>query len=52
MIGRDGHIKNAVDLQCEDGDAAEAQAKQFVDGCDIELWQGGRQIAVFENQPR
>ena len=51
MIGRDGHIPSAVDLQCDNDGEAEAQAEQFCRGCDVELWQGGRQIAVFENRP-
>jgi hypothetical protein len=51
IIGGDGHIASAVDLQCEHEEAAKALARQLVDGHDVELWQGGRQIAVFESKP-
>jgi hypothetical protein len=48
-IGWDGHILSAIDLHCADDDAAKERARQLVDGHDIELWQGGRQVAVFES---
>jgi hypothetical protein len=48
LLDPEGHIKRAVDIDCENDRAAEAQAKQLVDGCDVELWQGGRRIALFE----
>ena len=31
--------------------ASEEQAKQLVDGHDVELWQRDRKIAIFERQP-
>ncbi len=40
IIGPDGHIKRRVDLICKDESAAQEQAKQLVDGHDVELWQG------------
>lgn len=52
LLDPDGHIKRAVDLDCENDRAAEAQAKQLVDHCDVELWQGGRRIALFEPPKR
>ncbi len=51
VIGDDGHIVSAVDLQCEHEDAAKALTAQLVDGHAVELWQGGRQIAVFASKP-
>jgi hypothetical protein len=48
LIDDDGHIKKAVDLECENDDQAKKQAQQFVDSCSVELWQGGRQIAVLD----
>ena len=48
LIGSDGHIKKVIDLQCEDDDEARTQANQVADGCVVELWQSGRQIAVIE----
>jgi hypothetical protein len=47
LIGPDGHIKSRFDLICEHEEAAREQAKQLVDGHDVELWQLGRQIATF-----
>jgi DNA end-binding protein Ku len=31
--------------------SAKEQAKQLVDGHDVELWQRDRKIAIFERQP-
>jgi hypothetical protein len=50
LIGPDGHIQYRVDLLCADDDAAKEQAKQLVDGHDVELWQLDRQIATFKYQ--
>jgi hypothetical protein len=47
IIGPDGHIQSRVDLICEDESAAQEQAKQLVDGHDVELWQGARKLARF-----
>jgi len=47
VIGDDGHFIRAVHLVCSDDSAALAQAKQLVDGHDIELWQGDRKLATF-----
>jgi hypothetical protein len=51
IIGEDGHIVSAVDLQCEQEDVATALAGQLVNGRCVELWQGGGQIALFESRP-
>jgi hypothetical protein len=48
VMGPDGHILNRIDLICEDDDAAKEQAKDFVDGHDIELWYLDRKIAEFK----
>jgi hypothetical protein len=50
IIGPDGHILRRVDLFCADDDAAKDQAKQLVDGHDVELWQLGRRIAEFKHE--
>ena len=47
LMGPDGHIKSRVDLICEHEEAAKEQAKQLVDGHDVELWQLDRKIATF-----
>ncbi len=48
LKGSDGHIKRRVDL-CEHEEAAKEQARQLVDGHDVELWQLDRKIATFTN---
>jgi hypothetical protein len=48
VIGRDGHIQDRIDLFCDNDDEAKERAKQLVDGYAVELWDEGRQIAVFE----
>jgi hypothetical protein len=45
IIGRDGHFRSAVPLDCPNDDVAKAQADQLVDGHDVELWQRDRKIA-------
>jgi hypothetical protein len=47
IMGWDGHIKSCVDLFCENDEAAKEQARQLVDGHDVELWQLDRKISVF-----
>ena len=49
IIGPDGHIQSRVDLLCKNENTAIAQAKQLVDGHDVELWQYNRQIAKFKH---
>lgn len=51
LIGPDGHIMSRVAIVCEDDEAAKEQAKQLVDGHDIELWQLDRRIATFTFKP-
>jgi hypothetical protein len=44
MIGDDGRFMRAVELVCPDDEAATEQAKQLVDGHDVELWSGPRLV--------
>jgi hypothetical protein len=46
-IGSDERILSRVDLVCENHEAAQEQAKQLVDGHDIELWHLDQRIAIF-----
>ena len=39
IIGPDGHIRNRVDLVCDNEAHAKERAKALVDGSDVELWQ-------------
>jgi len=47
ILGRDGHIQSRVDIICANDEAAKKQAKQLVDGHDVELWQLDHRIAEF-----
>jgi hypothetical protein len=50
ILGPDGHIQSRVDVICANDEAAKEQAKQLVDGHDIELWQLDRRIATFKRK--
>jgi hypothetical protein len=52
IIGSDGPFYNAVPLECADDTEAMEQAKQLVDGQDVELWQRDRKIARFDYKPK
>ena len=47
LFGRNGHIKQRIDLNCADDEAAKMRAKALVGGHDVELWDGARKIAEF-----
>jgi hypothetical protein len=51
-VGSDGHFFDSVPLECADDTEAIEQAKQLIDGRDLELWQRTRKIAVFERNPK
>jgi hypothetical protein len=44
VIGLDGHFLKAVELDCANDSAAIETAEQFIDGLDLEVWQGDRFI--------
>jgi hypothetical protein len=48
LLGDDGHIANAIQLNCADEPAALESAKQLVGEHPGELWQLDRLIAAFE----
>jgi hypothetical protein len=48
IIDSDGHFHSVVPLICPDDETATDQAKQLVDGHDVELWQYARKVATFE----
>ena len=52
VVGTDGHFFDAVPLECADDSEAMEQAKQLVDGHDVELWQRDRKVATFERTPK
>ena len=52
IIGADGHVVRAIQLNCRDDNAAIESAKQLINGHDIELWQRDRRVARFDNRPK
>ncbi len=52
LIRDDGHFRKAIDLDCENDDAAKEHAKAFIDGCNAELWQLSRKVATFKHKPQ
>jgi hypothetical protein len=38
-------------LACPDDEVAKEHARSLVDGHDVELWRGARQIAKFKHKP-
>lgn len=48
IMGADGHVQARVDFLCDTEKEALEQAKQLVDGHDIELWQLNRHIRTFK----
>ncbi len=51
VVGPDGHFVNFKPLVCARDDEALAEAKQLVDGYDIELWSGPRFIIRLDRKP-
>ncbi len=51
ILDEDGHVSSAIEFVCADDVSAKKYARQFVDGHDVELWQGDRQIATFDCEP-
>ena len=49
IVGIDGRFLRAIELACPDDDSAKEYARQFVDGHDVELWQGDRKITTFKS---
>jgi glycyl-tRNA synthetase beta subunit len=48
-VDQNKHIKGPPMLIVADNDAqATEQAKQFVDGCDVELWDGARMVLTVK----
>ena len=47
FLDQDGHISNAIDMECTDDEQAKECAKKFVCDCNAELWHEDRLIAVY-----
>ena len=50
IIGSNGLILRRIDLLCENDEAAQKRAGQFVNGHDVELWQGASKMAVLAHK--
>jgi hypothetical protein len=50
LLDSDGHFIRPILLVCLNDECAKEYAKQLVDGHDVELWQGGRQVAKFDRK--
>ena len=51
-VGDDGHIVRSNQFVAATDQVAVEEARQFVDGCDIELWSGDRLVARLKKQTR
>ena len=46
----DGHIMSRVEIVADDDAAAVQQARQYLDGHDIEVWQEARKVTVLKHK--
>jgi hypothetical protein len=52
-IKKNGHVAGpAIDLDCPDDGEALKEARQQVNGLDIEIWQGPRVVAYLTSDER
>lgn len=49
VIGSDGHFRSSVALVCPDDETAKNEARELIDGHDVELWQYARKVATFKS---
>ena len=52
IVGPHGHFQQAIEMVCVDDEEAIEQAKQYVDGHDVELWQLDRRVIQLKAQPK
>jgi hypothetical protein len=52
ILWPNGKIRKAIEIIYDDDEAAKANAKQLVDGHDVELWQGARKRETFKHKPK
>lgn len=48
VIGEDGHVRNRINVVCDNDEEAKRCAQQLLDGQAIELWQEARRVATFQ----
>jgi hypothetical protein len=51
LVGNDGHFINVMEFRCPDDTEAVEQAKQLVDGHDVEVWQLARKVTILKPAP-
>lgn len=51
VVGPDGVFHIAHSLDCKDDEAAVEAARQYVNGCDVEVWHQNRRITRLEHKP-
>lgn len=49
ILDRDNHIAGVHVLICDNDEAALAAARPFVDGCDVEVWDGDRKVGLLSH---
>ncbi len=49
LVGHDGHFSGFEAMVCDNDAKAIEEAKQFVDGHDVELWNGARLVVVLQH---
>jgi hypothetical protein len=47
IVDSEGHIKSFEVITAPDDEQAVRAAQQYVDGCDVEIWELDRKIAVL-----
>ena len=47
FLDQDGHISNAIDMECTDDEQAKECAKKFLSDRSAELWKEDRLIAIY-----
>jgi hypothetical protein len=50
-MGPEGHFMRSHGFTAANDDAAFEDARQFVNGYDVELWSGGRFVTKLEARP-
>jgi hypothetical protein len=51
IIGEGGHIERRLDIEAADDAGATEQARQYLDGKDLELWQRDRLVSKLLRKP-
>jgi hypothetical protein len=47
FLDQDGHISNAIDMECADDEQAKECAKKFVSHRNAELWREDQLVAIY-----